>query len=209
MWVTGRGCGSGSGSWVVGCGSGSWVGVVVRGQGRESGLWVGVGAVGHGLCVGVVGRGRGRGLWVVGRAEVLFVGFWQSALGGMAAPRGTLALWSLGGWPGPWHRAPAPALLPARPPLQSRPSEPWAGPQGRRPCASGTGAEDPEPGKLLHAVWCPRPQVCPLAPAGSSAWIKHSSPVCSAPLGSLSQRWGHHGTQHGTYKRDFRFLAAA
>ena len=148
-----------SGLWVgvvgQGQGRGLWVGVVVQGQGRESGLWVGVGAVGHGLCVGVVGRGRSHGLWVVGQTEVPFVparaGFWQSALGGVAVPRGALALQPLGGWPGPWHRASGPSLLPARPPAkQASGAVGWA--PGAGPCPSDTGAEDPEPGKLLHAV---------------------------------------------------------
>ena len=91
--------------------------VAGRGVGREGrgGVlrsWQNPGGV-TGSCVGVVSWGRTLGSWV-GR-EVRFVGFWQSALLGVAAPRGVLALQSLVGWPGQWHRAPAPSLLPAPP----------------------------------------------------------------------------------------------
>ena len=210
MWLTGRGCGSGS--WVrvrvVGCGSGSWfrVRVVSRGcglglepwvMGYVSGLWAGVGVTGCGSLV----RQKCR-LCLPGQASgSLPWGEWQS--------RG--ALWPCSHWGGgldPGTGLPGPpCFLPA--PRQSRPLEPWAGPQGLGPAPRTLGLKTQSLGSCFMLFDAPCPQACPLTPAWSSAWSKHSSPVCSAPLGSLSRRWRHHGTQHGTCKRDFRFLAAA
>lgn len=93
---------------------------------------------GSGSCVGVMGWGRGSGSWVVGRGlggKCRLLASDSLPCRGVAAPRGALALRSLVGWPGPWHRAPAPSLLPAPP--QSRPLEPWAEPQGHRALRPG------------------------------------------------------------------------
>lgn len=172
------------------------------GWGWSRGSWVMCRGCGSGSWV--VGRGRSHGLWVVGRTEVPFVGFWR----GMAVLR---ALWPCSHWGGglsPGTGLPRPpCFLPAPP--QSRPSEPWAGPRGAGPAPRTLGLKTQSLGSCFMLFDAPCPQTCPLTPAWSSAWSKHSSPVCSAPLGSLSGRWRHHGTQHGTCKRDFRFLAAA